>query len=172
MMTSHAACKLGFASCYSVAVCHPDRQAAFVAEVHRWLLRTRGTVPRFNLVSPKEITIVHEIKMKRLTYEPDQEIVSAELTGTMGGRNVELQLRFPLRVHGERPGVDLSKVALLEMQQILRSASNIALPEITDPAAGAVVAPAPATPQSGTAGWENEGGAVRIPRREIVWFGI
>ena len=109
--------------------------------------------------------------MKRLSYEPEQEIVSAELIGTMAGRNVELQLRFPLRAHGERPGVDLREVALLEMQQILRSASNIALPEITDPAGGAV-ASAPATRQSGTTNWENEGGAVRTQRPEIVWFEI
>jgi hypothetical protein len=108
--------------------------------------------------------------MKRLAYEPDQEIVSAELTGDMGGRNVELQLRFPFRAHADRPGVDLRKIALLEMQQILRSASNIVLPDITNPAGG-IVAASPTASQSGTAGWENEGGAPRPERREIVWFG-
>lgn len=113
--------------------------------------------------------MVHEIRMKRLAYDPDHEIVSVELTGTMGGRNVEVQLRFPFRAHADRPGVDLRKIALLEMQQILRSASNITLPDITDPKGG-VVAPASAVGQSGTANWENEGGALRAERREIVWF--
>jgi hypothetical protein len=114
--------------------------------------------------------MVHEIRVVRLAYDPDQDIVSADLTGAMAGRNVELHLRFPFRAHGDRPGADLRKVALLEMQQILRSASNIALPEITDPAGGDV-APMPAAGQSETANLENEGGTPRAERREIVWFG-
>src|SRR5689334_16456064 len=113
--------------------------------------------------------MVHEIRIKRLAYDPEREVVSAELTGEMGGRNVDVQLQFPFRAHGDRPGTDLRNIALLEMQQILRSASNIALPEIDHPAGGAV---APATRQSGTASWENEGGAARMQRREIVWFGL
>lgn len=114
--------------------------------------------------------MAHEIRIKRLAYDPDQEIVSGQLTGDMGGRNVELQLRFPLRAHGERAGADLRKIALSEMQQILRSASNITLPGSGDPAGGRV-APTPAAAQSGTPNWENEGGAPRAPRREIIWFG-
>lgn len=111
---------------------------------------------------------MHEIRVKRLAYNPDQEIVTVQLTGEMGGRDVEVQLRFPFRAHADRPEVDLRKVALLEIQQILRSASNIALPAISDPAAGRV-APTPSG-QSGTSSWENEGGAAQAERREIVWF--
>ena len=111
---------------------------------------------------------MHEIRVKRLAYNPDQEIVTAQLTGEMGGRDVEVQLRFPFRAHGDRPEVDLRKVALLEIQQILRSASNITLPDISDPAAGRV-APTPLG-QSGTSSWENEGGAAPAERREVVWF--
>lgn len=113
---------------------------------------------------------MHEIRVTRLTYDPDQEIVSAELTGDMGGKDVELQLRFPFRAHADRPGVDLRQIALREMQQILRSASNVTLPDIMD-AAGGVAEAAPATAQSGTGRWENEGGAPLAERREIVWFG-
>jgi len=113
--------------------------------------------------------MAHEIRMKRLAYDPDQEIVSVELTGTMGGRNVEVQLQFPFRAHADRPDVDLRNIAVLEMQQILRSASNITLPESNDPKGG-IVRPAPAVGQTGTANWESEGGAPRGARREIVWF--
>ena len=113
----------------------------------------------------------HEIRIERLTYDPDQDIVRAELVGELGGRNVDVQLQFPFRAHVDRPGVDLRAIALLEIQQILRSASIVTLPDVTDPSGGVVTA-SPATEQNGTANWDNEGGAVRAQRREIVWFGI
>ena len=115
--------------------------------------------------------MVHEIKIERLAYDPDQEIVSAALVGEMGGRNVDVQLRFPFRAHVDRPGVDLREIALLEIQQILRSASNVTLPDAADPSGGVVTA-SPATEHNGTARWDNEGGAARAQPREIVWFGI
>ena len=114
----------------------------------------------------------HEIiRIKRLAYDPDQEIVTAELTGEIGGRHVDVQLQFPFRAHGDRPGADLRSIALLEIQQILRSASNITLPDTADPCGGVVEA-TPITGQNGTTDWENEGGAPTAQPAEIVWFGI
>jgi len=114
----------------------------------------------------------HEIiRIKRLAYDPEQEVVSAELTGHVGGRNVDVQLQFPFRAHADRAGVDLRNIALVEIQQILRSASNITLPETAD-RNGRVVAATPTIGQNGTANWENEGGAARAEPADIVWFGI
>jgi len=45
--------------------------------------------------------MIHEIRMKRLACDPDQET--------------------PRKAHADRPGIDLRKIALLEMQQILRA---------------------------------------------------
>jgi hypothetical protein len=114
----------------------------------------------------------HElIRIKRLAYDPEQEVVSVELTGDVGGRNVDIQLQFPFRAHGDRPGADLRNIALLEIQQILRSASNITLPDTADQNGG-VVAATSTMGQNGTANWENEGGAARAEPADIVWFSI
>lgn len=73
--------------------------------------------------------MTHTVWIKRLAYNPDHETVNAELSGEMGGRHVDLQLQFALRPHGEHPEADLHKIVLLEIQQILRSASNVTLSE-------------------------------------------
>jgi phage tail protein X len=112
----------------------------------------------------------HEIiSIKRLAYDPEQRVVNAELTGEVGGRNVDVQLQFPFRAHGDRSEVDLRNIALLEIQQILRSASNITLPDTSDRNA---VAATRSHGQNGIASWENEGGARSDQPAEIVWFGI
>ena len=81
--------------------------------------------------------MTHTVWIKHVTYNPDHEMVKAELSGEMGGRHVDIQLQFALRAHRERPEADIRTIALLEIQQILRSASNVTLLEqmTADPAA-------------------------------------
>ena len=71
--------------------------------------------------------MTHTVWIKRLDYNPECERVNAELSGEMGGRHVDVQLQFVLRAHGERSESDLRKAIILEIQQILRSASNVVL---------------------------------------------
>ena len=122
-------------------------------------------------VSKRGSTMDNITTIKHLAYDPERDMVSADLTGTVGGRAVQLQLRFPFRDHSARPGTDLRTSALAEMQQILRSAANITLPEIMNPADG-ILAHVGRAPQAGTDPWENEGGGQSAHRNEVVWVGI
>jgi hypothetical protein len=76
--------------------------------------------------------MTHTIRIKRLSYDRDRELVTSELSGEMGGRHVDVQLQFALRAHGERTESELRNAILLEIQQILRSAANVTLAEATD----------------------------------------
>jgi len=107
--------------------------------------------------------------IERLAYDPVRDVVSADLTAAMGGRAVHLQLRFPFRHHGDRPTTDLRVIALTEMQQILRSAANITLPDFMNAGDGTVGDLS--TSQAGTDRWENEGGSAPAHPQEIVWIG-
>jgi hypothetical protein len=108
--------------------------------------------------------MTHTVCIDSLVYSPDLDTVRAVLSGDMGGRHVDLQLQFPLRSHGGAVQDDLRRSALQELQQILRSASNVTL-------AGRPYSDEPETPEPdrATSRWEGEGGSSPARSADIVW---
>ena len=107
----------------------------------------------------------------RLAYDPEEDLIKADLIAENGGRAAHIQLRFPFRHHEDRPTTDLRAIALTEIQQILRTAANLMLPDVMN-AGNGTVTEAGRRLQSGTDAWENEGGNPPAYRHEIVWIGI
>jgi hypothetical protein len=108
--------------------------------------------------------MTHTVSIDSLVYSPDHDTVRAVISGEMGGRHVDLQLQFPLRAHGEVAHDDLRGAALMELQQILRSASNVTLAERAPSGSTDVAARNRAISR-----WDNEGGAGPVTSRDVVW---
>ena len=108
--------------------------------------------------------MTHTVFIESLVYSPDHDSVRAVLSGDMGGRHVDLQLQFPLRAHGEAAPDDLRRSALLELQQILRSASNVTLS--SRPYSDVAARP---ERNEATSRWDNEGGSPPAKNRDVVW---
>lgn len=74
--------------------------------------------------------ITQDVRLHTLEIDPDG-MISAAISGQLGGRHVDLHLRFHFRGSTDRPVGNLRTIALAEIQQVLRCASNVVLePEL------------------------------------------
>ena len=107
----------------------------------------------------------HTVQIDELTYNPNEDVIRAVISGELGGRHVDLLIRFPLRPAAATDASHLRSTALLQLQQILRSASNVTLA----PRASSDIPRRPSCDQpDNTSAWDNEGGAGRAAADVIM----